>query len=246
MALKFALPTAGWSQADQRNQAVFYDQHKHKKSPDGRPWWCFVEKPAEGAAMPMPVGPLIPMGWEEMGIVAPWEPDQKYIVRSIGRARQGKTFGNIFEFRFEIDYRSMITDFRREMDAYYGRAVKEAAALNLKLPGYGEVLQYQLRQIVGEAPMSPKIPEAAMAGDEWLLGYDPDENELLARLITMRNAGVETVEQSVKTGDDMATMRAEMEKLKQMMADMGMLGPVAKKRTRGPNKPKAVPSDVVT
>ena len=216
MATKVAAPSSGFSQADFRNLAVFYDQHIHRKAPQGRPWWCYVEKPAEGAAMPMPVGPLTPMGWEAMGIRSPWEPDQKYIVKSLGRSRQGAT---MFEFKFVIDYTTMQMDFQRQMEDYYARAVNEAAALNRRLPEFGEPLEYQLRKIVGEAPMSPKIPEAAIAGDEWLLGFDAQENEMLARLLEQRSERLSTVKQSTARVDEMEEMRQQLANLTQLIAE---------------------------
>lgn len=236
MAQKRGPQSTGFSQADHRNLAVFYDQHIHKKAPSGRPWWCYVEKPADGAAMPMPVGPLTPMGWEAMGIYAPWEPDQAYIIRSLGRSRPGAT---MFEFRFTIDYTQMRIDWQRVMEEYYGRAVNEAAALNLKLPNFGEPLQYQLQKIVGEPPMSPKIPDAAIAGDEWLLGFDARENEGLARLLKMRNERLATVEQSTAHVDEMEAMREQMAELKRMIAEQHA-NPTPKRRGRPPESATSV------
>lgn len=242
MALKVTKQQAGWSQAKQRSTAIFYDQHKHPtKCPTGRPWWAIVEKPAEGAAMPMPVGPLMPMDWEALGIFAPWEPEQKYIIRNIGKAKPGATLS---EYRFFIDYTQMVTDYEAEQRAYYERAVKEAAALHLPLPKYGDVLPYELRIIVGEPGKSPKIPQAALAGDDWLIGFDREENEMLARLLKMGHTDLATVEQSMAQQDDTAKLRAELEELKSLMlksmasvkAEKSGLGPKAGTTTRRPAK----------
>ena len=86
--------------------------------------------------------------------------------------------------------------------------------------------------------MSPKIPEAAIAGDEWLLGFDAQENEMLARLLSMRNEGLATVEQSTQHVDEMAAMREQMAELKRLIAD-SRANPTPKKRGR---PPKAVPA----
>lgn len=216
MALKVTKQQSGWSQAKQRGLAIFYDQHKHPtKCPNGRPWWAITEKPAEGAAMPMPVGPLMPMDWEQLGIFAPWEPEQAYLIRNLGKAKPGATLS---EYRFFIDYPQMVTDYTAAHKMYYERAVKEAAALRITpLPKYGDVLPYELRIVVGEPPKSPKVPQAALAGDDWLLGFDREENEALARLLTMGNVNIATFEQSVQSHDETAELRKELESLKTLM-----------------------------
>lgn len=216
MALKVTKQQAGWSQAKQRDLAIFYDQHHHPvKCPNGRPWWAIVERPAEGAAMPMPVGPLMPMDWESLGIFAPWEPEQKYIIRTLGRAKPGATMN---EHRFSIDYQQMVTDYTADQRAYYERAVKEAAALHMNpLPRYGDVLPYELRVIIGEPGKSPKIPQAAMTDDQWIIGFDREENTELARLLKMGHTDLATVEQSMAAQDDTASLRAELEELKSLM-----------------------------
>ncbi len=216
MANKQTKMQSGWSQAKQRDLAIYYDDHRHPvKCPNGRPWWAIVERPAEGAAMPMPVGPLMPMDWESLGIFAPWEPDQKYIVRNLGKAKPGATLS---EYRFHIDYESMELDFTTQTRAYYERAVKEAAGLHIHpLPKYGQMLPYELRIVVGEAPKSPKIPQAALAGDDWLLGFDREENVELARLLQTGHRDIETFEQSIASQDDTAKLRAELEELKALM-----------------------------
>ncbi len=212
------VPNDGWSQAKQRSLAVFYDQHKDgTKFPNGRPWWCYVERPADGAAMPMPVGELQPHGWE-----APWYPEHKYINMAMGR---------LSDNHFRIDYQRMITDYTSAMREYYSRAVKEAVALNLPAPGYMGVIGYRLTQIVGEPPKSPKIPEAALAGDRWLLGFHDETNEALSRLLTMGNIALETPEQSISTQDEIAELR---EKLNQLIAQ----GPKSRRGEAAKSRPR--------
>jgi hypothetical protein len=199
----YANVQTGWSQADQRNVAIFRDQHKCAQFPEGRPWWANVERAAEGAAMPMPVGELMPLGWD-----APWFPDAKYINASIGRATPGAT---LQEHKFRIDYAAMIADCKRAMREYYDNAITEAIGQGWQAPDYGAPIPYRLRAIVGKGPpLSPKVPEAALAEDPWILGFSKAENETLARLLQHGLAEVDTAEQSEVKVDKFAEMEAKM------------------------------------
>lgn len=171
MPFRYNAPPEGWNQNKQRSLAVFYDQHRSTADgfPDGRPWWAYTERPAEGGAAAMPVGDLIPYGWD-----APWTPESKYMQLSI-HALSGN--------RFRIAYERMIIDYRQALDEYYIRAATEAVAVNLPIPEHGEPVQWKLAAIVGAPPKSSRIPEAALAGDRWLLGFTKQPNEQLARLI---------------------------------------------------------------
>lgn len=202
----------GWSQADQRSYAVFYDQHKCAKYPQGRPWWAVVERPAEGAAMPMPVGELQPQGWD-----APWLPDAAYINKSIGRATPGATMQ---EHKFRIDYPTMIQDRKTAMKEYYDRAVLEAIGQGWEAPDFGGVISFRLRAIVGTPPLSQKIPEAAMAEDPWILGFSPTENETLARLLAHGLEYIATAGQSEAKVDRMADMEAKLAAATEQMSAM--------------------------
>ena len=166
---RYQAPVEGWNQNRQRGLGLFYDQHRSEKFPDGRPWWSYTERPADGAHMPMPVGELIPHGW-----TAPWVPDATYMQMSMGTLQTNK---------FRIMYERMIADFRQSMDEFYQRAAAEALQANLPIPDYGAPLGWKLRAIVGQPPRSPRIPEAALAGDRWLLGFTLEPNEYLQRLL---------------------------------------------------------------
>lgn len=220
---RILMPNEGWSQARQRSLAIFYDQHKDgDRFPNGRPWWCYVERPADGAAMPMPVGELQPHGWD-----APWYPESKYVAMAVGR---------LSDNHFRLDYQRMITDYTAELRAYYAKAVREAAAQNFKAPVYGGAVEYRLRMIVGEAPKSPKVPEAALAGDRWLLGFTKEPNESLQRLLTMNSETLESPEESVSNADQIEDLRRKLDAL--IEAQGGTLPP--KRRGR---KPKAIPAE---
>jgi len=193
---------AGWSQADQRSYAIFYDQHKSAKFPQGRPWWAVVERAAEGAAMPGPVGELQPQGW-----AAPWLPNAEYIARSVGKGTPGDQMDTR---KFRIDYVTMIADRKRSLREYYDRAVTEAVGQGWDAPNYGDPISFRLRAIIGAPPLSPKIPEAAMAEDPWILGFSTVENETLARLLTHGMEDVATAMQSEAKVDKVAELEAQL------------------------------------
>ena len=123
----------GWSQHKQRALVFFYDQHKSAvRMPHwasevshamGRPYFAWVERPADGAAMPMPVGPLTPAGWQ-----APWHAPDYYLVKSIGRIAQDGSWtgGQQRTSFFKIDYASMMHDDKEAMKEY--RRIEEEAA----------------------------------------------------------------------------------------------------------------------
>lgn len=205
----------GWSQHKQRTLAFYYDQHRCATFRDakgdaimaiGRPYWAWVERPADGAAQPMPVGPIAPAGWQ-----APWYAPEKYITRSIGLVTPDGAWTNgvIRTNHFRIDYGAMIHEATEATKAYYERAVREAAAQKMTpLPKYGQPLPFELEIIVGRAPVSPKIPEAASTGNAWILGQaEPEFNpatgrveiipdKKLARLIHMASVDLPTPEES--------------------------------------------------
>lgn len=243
MPTRTALEAEGWSQNKQRATAIFYDQHKDStyrlpaghpdagKQPflNGRPWWGYVERPAEGTAMPMPTGPLVPMGW-----TAPWYPPEKYIVGSIGRIRPDGSMavvgiGGVFEARFRIDYVAMMGEYTQALRDYYDKAVRTAAEIGLSGPDYGAPISYQLRVRIGDPPKSPKVPEAALAGNKWLLGQLPpvfnqrtqqwevEEDEQLARLLSSGDPTVATAEQAERRVDRVAEMEKQIAELRALL-----------------------------
>lgn len=214
MPTKLAAATDGWSQDKQRIQKIFWDQHRNaaKGFPNGRPWWAMCEKQVDGSdAVPcaemIPVGRnmlLLPNGKMEIaeraGVVkdledgttldsgaifvkgwfAPWVPEPKYVNLAAQRLR-----GNQFRF----DYQRMVNEYREANIAYYTRVNEELGARNLKtLKLYAEVT-FEVRSIkgIGSPPKSPKVPEAAAAGDLWLLGFSDEENEALKYILARDN-----------------------------------------------------------
>lgn len=272
MPTNIKLIPEGFSQAKTRGVMFWFDQHRdpHYRNAggvaifeQGRPYWSWVERPADGVAAPMPVGEIIPMGWS-----APFYVPQQYIVRSIGRiAPNGDWMKGAGSTQFfKIDYAQMAKDDKAATEEYYRTAVAEAVRLKEPLPKYGQVLSPELRLVVGPPPRSPKIAEACMAGDKWILGqqmpivdrttgksYIP-ENKELARLLRVQKEQFHTMSELDEL-DSLNTGKAEpsrYEVLEQKMAEqsqmMSML--VAElerlREVRPPKgrKPKAEPQDV--
>lgn len=244
MANRIVTPPEGWSQAKQRAIGVFYDQHKSSTFTtrdattgetvfpflDGRPWWADIEK-----STGMPVGPLYPMGWQ-----APWVPPMHYINQSIGKvdAQGRKVETNGMQLRwFKIDYQQMAKDYREAMLAYYQNAINEAVRLNLPTPDYGDPISFKLRTIIGPPPMDPRVPQAAAAGNPWLLGmavanvHNPltgrmevEEDALLARLLRSQHETILTAEQAERKSEEKreadAMTRELVEQMRAMQAEM--------------------------
>lgn len=188
MALRIVHPEEGWNQGSKRNFAIFFDQHRTPDFPDGRPWGGQVEAPANpkhnkgivGELLPITETMTLPDGIVVKGWNAPWLPEAGYITASIGVIA-----GN----RFKINYQRMIADYVAANERYYSLVAEEAGHRNLRAPNmYGEV-PFQLRALkgVGSPPKSPKLPEAALAGDPWLLGFSTQVNETLADIIARDN-----------------------------------------------------------
>lgn len=211
MAHRYVHPEEGWNQNQQRQLSIFFDQHRSDAFPDGRPWWCYTENPANPKHPRRPVGEMIPVsadvqipgedfvipGWE-----SPWIPEPKYVAMATSTMQ-----GN----RFRFDYQRMVTDYREANTAFYMRAAREAAARNWPAPRLYGPVSFQLRAIVGNPPKSPKLPEAALAGDPWLLGFSPKVNESLRKIldeengrmtVTLEDAGLDEVpaDEKVRSG----------------------------------------------
>lgn len=258
----------GYSQASTRGVVFWYDQHKdpHYTNADGkrifemgRPYWSFVERPASGTASPMPVGEVIPMGWS-----APFYVPQKYIVRSIGRVQSSGdwlTGAGSTQF-FRIDYTAMLKDDKTATDNYYALAVQEAVRLKEPMPRYGQPLSPELRLVLGRPPRSPKIAEACMAGDKWILGqqmpiWDADlrrhvipPNKPLMRLLQQMHETVLTPDEveeleereANRTDDLMALVQKQAEMLEALYADMERIkAEKAAPKKRGRPKKETVP-----
>lgn len=181
-AARYVTPDEGWNQNKTRAVALFFDQHRSKDYPDGRPWWGYTETPTDPTHPRGVVGELQPVvasmdlgdGGRIKGWDAPWLPEAKYVQMAVGLMAGS---------RFKIDYARMMSDYREANERYYTLAAQTAGARNWPAPKLYGPVDFQLRAIVGEPPKSPKIPEAALAGDPWLLGFDHRPNERLKKVL---------------------------------------------------------------
>ena len=172
----------GKNQNTTRSPLVVFDQHRDKRFPNGRPWIGTTEIPADAGGARGIIGELLPISapMEVDGVVlpgwdAPWVPEAKYVTMAIGTM----TAGN----RIRFDYERMAADRRAANVTYYTLAAKTAAERNLPVPQLSGPVSFQLRAIVGNPPKSPKLPEAAAAGDPWLLGFTEKVNEQLYEIL---------------------------------------------------------------
>lgn len=162
------------SQRDYRYTDTFYDQHKSVRFGDGRPWWGEREQAANRGekdgflANLMPGDHRDPIAsvWE-----APWYPECRFFDYSYARGR------------ITIRYDKMIGEDKRATDDYYAAANKLAYEKAWQDVEYGTLPRWQVRAVIGEPPRSPRIAEAAQAGDPWLLGFAVEPNAELERLL---------------------------------------------------------------
>lgn len=205
-------PTTGvksvTSQADNRWVETVYDQHKSARFPRGRPWWGHLEYPADRKKDPAFCCELMPGDHNDpfnSSWSAPWLPDQ-VLSHPNGSGRQ--------YFRLDVKrlsvtwlYQPIIEDDKSAVRRYYQAAAKIAHEKGWKAPGLNEPVGFQIESILLAPPRSPKIAEAALAGDPWILGATQQENVELRRLLDgvrvlndMRP--VVTPEEVLKGGDD--------------------------------------------
>ncbi len=169
------------SQKDQRWAYTVYDQHTSSRFPRGRPWWGVVEYASDRALDASFVGNLMPgdsddpmnSSWD-----APWMPDAV------------KSWNNVGTYRLDLKrqritwlYPAIIAADKLALEEYYHKAATIAYEKGWPAPKLGEPVPYQIRQILYSPPRSPKIAEAAMAGDQWLLGFSSQVNEDLQALL---------------------------------------------------------------
>lgn len=170
------------SQRDMRTAECVMDQHKNTRFPTGRPWWGWAEIQTDRRSLPgfvcelMPGDPAEPMtsGW-----TAPWYPIQM-------REQSGRRYLELNMKRATLtwNYTLMIADAKLATLNYYRAAAKIANANGWNAPGLNEPVSFQIESILLDPPQSHRIPEAAMAGDPWILGFTEQENPALAELLS--------------------------------------------------------------
>jgi hypothetical protein len=169
------------SQRDNRWKATVFDQHRSPRFPNGRPWWGQLEHPADKVNDPAFCTTLLPGDVDDpFGSTwsAPWLPEQT--MRADGRGTYRFDYRNR---RITWTYGAIIEDHRAATRDYYTAAAKIAHANGWPAPGLNEPVSFQIHAILLDPPMSPKIAEAALAGDPWLLGHTSQVNEELDALL---------------------------------------------------------------
>lgn len=186
MASKFVESiTTTASQKDDRDLATVRDQHKCARFPEGRPWWGYVEVPANPKDAPSFISELQPGDHEDpYNSVwdAPWRPNPKYMKID---PRKG---------RLTIDYGSIINDYERRRREYYDQCIETAYEKGWPAPEYGGAVDHKYRAIHGPIPPSPKIPQAALAGDPYILGFSATcDDDMLRDALKGQHARSEAV-----------------------------------------------------
>lgn len=168
------------SQGDLRWVATVYDQHKSARFPRGRPWWGHLERPTNWAHDPGFVTELTPGSSDDpFGSTwhAPWYPDQVTTTTKRYFRVDHKTQSLTWL------YATIITDDKAALQDYYEAAAQIAYTQGWKAPNFGEAVSFQIASILRKMPRSPKIAEAALAGDKYILGMTPEVNQVLADLL---------------------------------------------------------------
>lgn len=214
-------PTTGistvGSQKDNRYIDTFYDQHRFSpKFPEGRPWHGYREFAANKPDRDGFVGGELTPGrhaedledrkaaWETAW-VAPWVPEYKYFEFNYARNK------------ITIRYDRVLGDDKTAQDNYYKAAAKLSGANGWGPVQYGVTPNYQITAVIGDPPRSPKIAQAAQAGDPWLLGFSEEVNEELAQLIGLTQEGLTLVgasqEPTIKPEAVLAAKTADIPKM---------------------------------
>lgn len=245
-------PTVGvssvGSQRDRRYTDTFYDQHRSPRFLNGRPWWGEREFAAN---KPHPDGfcsALNPGDHEKAKLGdfsdqwdAPWLPPMQ---ASVGG-------GSYFEFNYRknaitIRYDLIIRDDTEAMNKYYDAGSIVAYQKNWQPPKWGGLPDHTIVAVIGLPPRSPRVAQAAQAGDPWLLGHAKEVNEELAGLLRLTRRGIPMLQPVVTPvstpeavlGADAATVKMLLEQVAAMSAKLAaMEQPKAKKPT---GKPKTV------
>ncbi len=212
------------SQRDRRYLDTFTDQHKSARFQNGRPWWGDREFAAnQGERDGFCGGDVNPGDHNDPnGSVwnAPWFPEFKFFEFNYVRSK------------ITIRYDKVIAHDKAAQDRYFADAAKLSAANGWGAVDYGRQPSYQVTSILGDAPRSPKIAQAAQAGDRWLLGDTDEVNEELARLLGLSRQGFaqpQAVRESLVQPGEVQAMTAAQ--IQQLVADA--VAASAKKKRKG-------------
>lgn len=231
MPSKILLPDANgkMGQFYSRYLDTFTDQHRFGPYPNGRPWWGYREYASMRGEPDAFVGSVQPGDhnapkqpvWE-----APFYPEEKYLDFNYRKST------------ITIRYDRMESDDRRAFEEYYIAANKIEMERNWNETPFGAVPRFAVRALIGPPPRSPKIAQAARAGDRWLIGATSEVNESLAVLLGMTRSGLK-LEQAepapVATSSDVITMTKD-ELAKFIAAEVAKIQSTAPVKPRRPHR----------
>lgn len=195
------------SQRANRYTDTFYDQHRSPRFPLGRPWcgerelaankgdadgFCSLLSPGDH------LDPTFASVWE-----APWYPEQRPEFWKFNYQRR----------TISIDYGAMIAHDQHYLNLYHDAAALISMEKGLPVVEDGKVPPYMITKILGLPPRSPKIAQAAQAGDLWLLGFTLEPNRELERLIAQLTGNYKPIL------EPQAVVNAEGSDVQQMIAD---------------------------
>jgi hypothetical protein len=181
--------TTTGSQRDRRFLDTFHDQHKSQRFPVGRPWTGYREYAAnpELGHQPGFVTAELTQGNHEdpfgSNWTAPWIPE-------FNGGRTGFYEFDYLRKRITIRYDHVLGHDVAAWNAYFDAAAKIAAANGWGEIAFGLTPKFQITSVLGTPPRNPKIAQAAMAGDPWLLGFHDEPNSELAKLLGISTRGL--------------------------------------------------------
>lgn len=191
-------PTIVGTQSANRYADTFFDQHRYSGDPRftrGRPWCGSRERAAnrgypEGFLGDLQPGEYIATGPDNALFVATQTREDR--LASFRTAWDAPWMPKIpyFEFqwrakRISIRYDRMKADFIRSRQQYYRAANRTAAQLGRRGVNFGEIPDMAVTDLVGffDTREDPRIVDAAVSGDQWLLFGVGDVNVELAKLL---------------------------------------------------------------
>lgn len=176
----------GRNQKDRRYFDTFYDQHRHPKFPQGRPWTGSREIAANHDLM------------HEDGFVTADLMMGVYVEGEDGNCDRAATLASTWQapwrplakyFRFNykrktifLDYPRMRKDEDDGLKRYYKAASELGIQLNVRVEP-GVMPHPQIVYKLGAPSRMIRIAEAAMAGDPWLMGFIDEPNPDLADIL---------------------------------------------------------------
>ncbi len=177
----------------------FYDQFKNPRWPEGRPFWCYTEIMANGVTPPMPCTPLVPDGW-----ASPIDLPARYIDYS--RSAYG-------HFEWRVD--AMYDHDKEEYERYYVAAAVLATEKNQGVVTLGGPVPFVVRALLGPPTRSPKIAQAFLAANPWILGFTQEPDEELLRIMARSRDTLGMPAESYAKPDDV--LSAPPAQLKEMV-----------------------------